>query len=144
MAGASQQPNVLPSLATAQMSVRVLQGDTIAGVTEYFKQFLPEGVTIRHVSGRDPLPASDPRGYGVQVAEKVLADLYGNRVQTVPFLMLGGTDSHYYRNITDNILLFSGHVRDDRWGAAHQVDEKIPVDALRPSVEFFKRFLQTS
>ncbi|MDD6569511.1 MAG: M20/M25/M40 family metallo-hydrolase [Acidaminococcus sp.] len=143
MAGASKQPNVLPSLATAQMSVRVLQGDTIESAMEYFKQFLPEGVDIRHVSGRDPLPASDPNGYGVQVAEKVLADLYGgNQVQTVPFLMLGGTDSHYYRNITDNILLFSGHVRDDRWGAAHQVDEKIPVDALRPSVEFFKRFLQ--
>ncbi|WP_302370710.1 hypothetical protein [Acidaminococcus massiliensis] len=56
--------------------------------------------------------------------------------------MLGGTDSHYYRRIADNVMLFSGYVEDPRWGAAHQVDERIPADALQGSVEFFKRFLK--
>lgn len=143
MASASRQPNVLPSRATAVMSVRVLQGDTVESVTAHFKQFLPQGVEIRVISGQDPLPASDANGYGVQVAKKVLKDLYGDKVRPVPFLLLGATDSHHYRRIADEIVLFCGFVRDDRWGAAHQVDEKIPVDALKTSVGFFKKFLQT-
>lgn len=142
MAEASKQPNVLPSHAAAQMSVRVLQGDTVESCERYFRQFLPEGVEIRHVSGKDPLPASDPESHGVEAAEQALQEQYGNRVRTVPFLMLGGTDSHYYRRIADNVMLFSGYVEDPRWGAAHQVDEKIPADALQGSVEFFKRFLK--
>ena len=43
--------------------------------------------------------------------------------------------------ITDTVLLFTGHVHDNRWGAAHQVNEHIPVDALPASVEFFRSFL---
>lgn len=143
MAEASKQPNVLPSHAAAQMSVRVLQGDTVESCEGYFRQFLPEGVEIRHVSGKDPLPASDPQGYGIQVAEKVLKEQYGDKVDVVPFLMLGGTDSHYYKRIADNVMLFSGYRRDERWGAAHQVNEKIPADALKGSVDFFKKFLRS-
>ena len=143
MAAASAQPNVLPSHAAAQMSVRVLQGDTVESCEGYFRQFLPEGVEIRHVSGKDPLPASDPQGYGIQVAEKVLKEQYGDKVDVVPFLMLGGTDSHYYKRIADNVMLFSGYRRDERWGAAHQVNEKIPADALKGSVDFFRKFLRS-
>lgn len=37
MASASKQPNVLPSHAAAQMSVRVLQGDTVESCEGYFR-----------------------------------------------------------------------------------------------------------
>lgn len=142
MASASKQPNVLPSRAAAQMSVRVLQGDTVASCMEYFKQFLPEGIKIRHVSGKDPLPASDPNSRGVRLAESILKEQYGANLQAVPFLMLGGTDSHYYKRIADNVMLFSGYKKDARWGQAHQVNEKIPADTISPSVRFFKTFLK--
>lgn len=142
MSSASNQPNVLPSHATAQMSVRIMQGDTVDSCMEYFKQFLPEGVQIRHVSGKDPLPASDPDSYICQKAGKVLKDMYGDKLHICPFLFLGGTDSHYYKRIADSVMLFSGYRRDDRWGGMHQVNEKIPVDALPASVEFFTRLLK--
>lgn len=142
MASASNQPNVLPSHAAAQMSVRIMQGDTVDSCMEYFKQFLPEGVQIRHVSGKDPLPASDPDSYVCQKAGKVLKDMYGDKLHICPFLFLGGTDSHYYRRIADSVMLFSGYRYDDRWGQMHQVNEKIPVDVLPGSVEFFTRLLQ--
>ncbi len=142
MSSASNQPNVLPSHATAQMSVRIMQGDTVDSCMEYFKQFLPEGVQIRHVSGKDPLPASSPDSHICKTAEKVLKAMYGDKVHVAPFLFLGGTDSHYYKRIADNVMLFSGYLRDDRWGGMHQVNEKIPVDALPASVEFFTRLLK--
>ena len=60
----------------------------------------------------------------------------------IPVLMLGATDTRYYRNVSQDVLRFSAHKKDARWGEAHQVNEKIPMDALRPSVEFFEKLLK--
>jgi carboxypeptidase PM20D1 len=141
MASASTQPNVLPSHAAVGLSVRVLQGDTVASAMAYMAQFLPEGVEIRHISGKDPVAASTPDSDSFRLVSSILRERYGDRILMIPFLMLGATDTRYYKRITDTVLLFTGHCRDDRWGAAHQVNEKIPVDALRPSIEFFRDVL---
>jgi carboxypeptidase PM20D1 len=141
MASASTQPNVLPSHAAAGMSVRILQGDTVASVQEYMAGFLPEGVQIRHISGKDPVPTSTPDSDSFRLVASVLHKMYGEKVQMIPFLMLGATDTRYYKRIADNVLLFTGLYEDERWGAAHQVNEKIPEDTLRPAVIFFRNFL---
>lgn len=141
MAQASTQPNVLPSHAAVGLSVRILQGDTVESVERRLQGFLPEGVKIRHISGKDPVPASTPDSDSYRLLTKILHAVYGNELLAIPFLMLGATDTRYYKPITDTVLLFTGHVHDNRWGAAHQVNEHIPVDALPASVEFFRSFL---
>ena len=142
MAQASTQPNVLPSHAAVGLSVRVLQGDTVESVKRRLQGFLPEGVKIRHISGKDPVPASTPDSDSYRLLTKILHAAYGDGLLAIPFLMLGATDTRYYKPITDTVLLFTGHVHDNRWGAAHQVNEHIPVDALPASVEFFREFLK--
>ena len=142
MAQASTQPNVLPSHAAVGLSVRVLQGDTVESVKRRLQGFLPEGVKIRHISGKDPVPASTPDSDSNRLLTKILHAAYGDGLLAIPFLMLGATDTRYYKPITDTVLLFTGHVHDNRWGAAHQVNEHIPVDALPASVEFFREFLK--
>lgn len=142
MAAASAQSNVLPSHATATVNVRVLQGDTVESVMAYFTSLLPEGVQIRLISGKDPQPTSMPDSHIFAVTDKVLHEMYGDKVHLIPFLMLGGTDSRFYKKITDSIILFTGHLKDSRWGAAHQVNEKIPADALKTGVDYFKGLLK--
>ena len=142
MAQASTQPNVLPSHAAVGLSVRVQQGDTVESVKRRLQGFLPEGVKIRHISGKDPVPASTPDSDSYRLLTKILHAAYGDGLLAIPFLMLGATDTRYYKPITDTVLLFTGHVHDNRWGAAHQVNEHIPVDALPASVEFFREFLK--
>ena len=142
MAQASTQPNVLPSHAAVGLSVRVLQGDTVESVKRRLQGFLPEGVKIRHISGKDPVPASTPDSDSNRLLTKILHAAYGDGLLAIPFLMLGATDTRYYKPITDTVLLFTGHVHDNRWGAAQQVNEHIPVDALPASVEFFREFLK--
>lgn len=142
MASASTQPNVLPSHAAAGFSVRVLQGDIVESVQKYFTQFLPEGVKIKHISGLTPTPTSTPDSHAFRLTEKILHEMYGEKVLMIPVLMLGATDTRYYRNVSQDVLRFSAHKKDARWGEAHQVNEKIPMDALRPSVEFFEKLLK--
>ena len=141
MAQASNQPNVLPSHVGMTMSCRILQGDTIESVMQYLQQFLPEGVQMRHVSGEDPMPTSTPDSDDYRTVERVLHTLYGKNITLVPFLMLGATDTHYYAPVVQRVFRFDGLLVDDRWGGAHQVNERIPADALPGSKQFFKSFL---
>ena len=141
MASASNQPNVLPSYASMTLSCRILQGDTVDSVMTYLKQFLPEGVEIRHISGKDPVKTATPDSNEFKTIAGVLRQQYGENLVVVPFLMLGATDTRYYAPIADNVFLFDGFVRDERWGEAHQLDERIPVDTLAGACDFFVKFL---
>lgn len=141
MTTASSQPNVLPAHATAVMSCRILQGDTVQSVQNYLTAFLPSGVHIRHLSGSDPTAASLPEGTYYTLTEKVLNELYGKDIILVPFLCLGATDSRYYGKIAESTFRFSGLYRDDRWSEAHQVNEKIPCELLPAGKQFFKSLL---
>ncbi|MCH3951413.1 MAG: M20/M25/M40 family metallo-hydrolase [Acidaminococcus sp.] len=142
MASASNQPNVLPSHAAVGLSVRVLQGDTVESVQKYLESFCPEGVKVKHISGKTPVPTSTPDSASFQLTEKILHDMYGKDLPIIPYLMLGATDTRYYKRITDNVLLFNGFKLDERWRQMHQVNEKMPADCLKASVEFFTRLLK--
>ena len=87
-----------------------LQGDTVESVERRLQGFLPEGVKIRHISGKDPVPASTPDSDSYRLLTKILHAVYGNELLAIPFLMLGATDTRYYKPITDTVLLFTGHV----------------------------------
>ncbi len=143
MASASNQHNVLPSHATVCLNTRILQGDTVASVQAYMEQYLPEGVKIRHISGKDPVPASTTDSEAYKMISSVLKGMYGDKLLVIPFLFLGASDSRYYKRIADNVLLFSGYLKDERWGEMHQVNERIPVDAIKGSVDFFRNVLTT-
>ena len=142
MASGSKQPNVLPSHATVQFNTRILEGDTVQSVLEYLQGLLPEGVKIRNICGPDPMPAAPQDSHLVKVTEKVLKDMYGDKVHIIPFLMIGCTDSRFYKRITDSQIMFSGFLHDDRWGAAHMANEKLPVDALPKGVEFITKLIE--
>ena len=66
---------------------------------------------------------------------------YGENILMVPALLAGGTDARYYPPICDNVFRHTGFYRDERWGAAHQVNEKIPCDALESAIKFYRGLL---
>lgn len=142
MASASTQPNVMPAHVTTGMSCRILQGDTIESVMDYLKQFLPEGVEIRHISGENPMPTSTPDSDDYRLVETILHQLYGDDIILIPFLVLGATDTHYYAPVVHNVFRFDGFCFDSRWSNPHQVNEKIPADALPAGKAFFSALLK--
>jgi carboxypeptidase PM20D1 len=143
MASGSQQSNVMPSHASATVNCRLLQGDTSESVFEYIRSHIPDNLGVRHISGSSPEPAQEiDAGGPLRKVSDTLKELYGPNTVIVPSLMAGGTDSRFYVPICSNVFRFGSLLRDDRWGKAHEVDEKIPCDALPTGVSFFRAFLK--
>lgn len=141
MAEGSSQANVLPSHAEATLSVRILQGDTVDSVTEYLESIMPDGVKVKASYAENPHPEGDVKGDMFKLLSETIHEVYGKDTVIAPNLMLGATDSRNYGEVCDNIFRFTGRVRTARWGEAHQVDEKMPVDKLDRPVKFIKTFL---
>ena len=47
-----------------------------------------------------------------------------------------------YSKVSDNVFRFSGRLKTEQWGEAHQVDERMPIEHLGVPVQFFKAFLK--
>lgn len=142
MAEGAAQANVLPSHAEATMSVRILQGDTVESVKKYLESIMPCGVQVKVTYGENPRPAGEAEGEIYDLLSDTIHELYGTETIVAPNLMLGGTDSRNYSDVCDHIFRFTGRVKTEKWGEAHQVDEKMPVDQLDKPVIFFKTFLK--
>ena len=144
MASGSTQPNVMPSRASVGVSCRILQGDTVASVTEYIRSIIPDSVEINHISGLDPQPTSTVDSDEFQLLASVIRDIYGADTTVVPFLLLGATDSRYYAaaGVADQVFRFGGFLVDERFGTPHAVNEHIPVDAIESAQEFVTRLLK--
>jgi len=143
MASGSQQANVLPSQAEAVINCRLLQGDTVESVLSYIRSHIPANLTVCSMYDADPVPVPDVDENGTYgLLSSVLKDMYGKQTILVPSLMTGGTDARFYADICDNLFRFGGFLRDNRWGQAHEINEKIPCDALPSGINFFKTFLK--
>ena len=141
MAQASTQPNVLPSHAAVGLSVRILQGDTVESVERRLQGSCRKASRSAIFLARILYLPRRLTAIPIVFLQRSFMPSMAMNSFAIPFLMLGATDTRYYKPITDTVLLFTGHVHDNRWGAAHQVNEHIPVDALPASVEFFRSFL---
>lgn len=141
-ASGSPQTNVLPSHAECTMSVRILQGDTVASVKAWLESIMPDGVQVKAAFGEDPHPAGSMDSEEFRLLEEVVRQVYGEDTAVVPTVLAGATDSRNYSAVCPNIFRFSGRIFTKDWGEAHQIDEKVPVDAVDPAVRFFKAYLR--
>ncbi len=141
MASGSAQSNILPEHASMIMNCRVLPGDTSETLLAHFRSVIPEDVQVRKILGDDPEPAASVEGRPYKLIEEIARANYGENVLMVPALLAGGTDARYYPPICDNVFRHTGFYRDERWGAAHQVNEKIPCDALESAIKFYRGLL---
>lgn len=141
MASASEQANILPNHASVILNCRLLEGDSTEKLLEHFKAIIPAEVNVRKLRGDDPEPACSVNGRPYQLIEEIAKERYGENVCMVPALLAGGTDARFYTEISENVFRHTGIFRDERWGNAHQTDERIPIDCLESSVQFYKDFL---
>lgn len=145
MAKGADGLNVLPQEAyvTANMRFSPHQDDkeSVAIISAIAKKFDVETEVIYSVSS---CPVVDYQGVPFKRLEEVAAEVYPG-VGICPYVMTGGTDAKYYKEVSDHCLRFAPlYINNQQYASIHGLNENIYQGALPAGVDFYKKMIQKS
>ena len=91
-----------------------------------------------------PCPVVDFNSEPFHKIEAVAAEIYPG-VGICPYVMTGGTDAKYYRDLSDNCLRFAPiYIDGQQYGSIHGLNENISRGVLPKGVDFYKMMIRRS
>lgn len=139
----SKAPNVIPPSASMVSNMRLNPADSVAGAIEYVKKTIGDrDITLTQGAHMEPSPISrtDCEGWK-RVVSAVSGTWRGSLVS--PYLMVQCSDSRHYRNLSDKVYRFSAmDLTAEERGSIHGNNERIRLEVIHRSVEFFIRLMR--
>jgi carboxypeptidase PM20D1 len=127
--------NVIPSKARAIVNTRILTGENAKTVEDFIRQAINDDRVQVSKIGRfdtDPSPATSLESPAFKRMESAIYKTVPN-VLPVPYLMIGATDSRYYRRISDGVVNF--FPMTDAKGY-HGINERLQIRDFQRAVNF--------
>ena len=144
---AGLKENVLPIDATAKINFRILPGDSIQGVIAHVKKAIKNDkikIDLTGESGTDPSFVSDTASFGFRLIHSTIERCFPD-VLVAPYLVVGATDSRYFKNLTPNIYRFMPvRFTDEDLKRFHGTNERISVEDLKNVIRFYIQFIKGS
>ncbi|MDZ8172025.1 M20/M25/M40 family metallo-hydrolase [Microbacterium xanthum] len=138
--------NVLATTARAAVNVRLLTGDSVAGVTARMRRVIADPsieIEVRHAS--EPSPVSPWRGEAWRRIAQAVGDSLGDEVVTTPYLQLGASDSRWFTSLSDHVYRFTPfHLTRGERDALHSHNERIRIDVWTRGIGFYRALLTAS
>ena len=130
--------NVIPSYAEAEVDTRLLPGQDVKAWLQTVKKLLDDSEIEVDAFTAYEGNSSDMDTDSFKLIEQALVDHYPGAI-TVPYLMLGTTDSRFFRERGITAYgLCPAVVSMDQLKSIHGFDEKIAVDSFLKGVEVYK------
>jgi carboxypeptidase PM20D1 len=139
----SPKDNVLPSLARASVNFRIIPGESAASVIAHVNKVVDDSAVHVTPTGTtfEPSPASVTAGPAWMGLKKTIAQVYPDAVIS-PYLMMGATDSRYFRSLTPNVYRFMGaRISIDDRDRIHGINERISVKSYLEGIGFSKQLM---
>jgi carboxypeptidase PM20D1 len=144
---AGLKENVLPIDATAKINFRILPGDSVAGVITHVKRAIRNDsikVEIVGNSGTEPSFVSDTSSFGFRLIHTTIRRCFPD-VYVAPYLVVGATDSRYFKNLSSNIYRFMPvRFTDDDLKRFHGTNERISKDDFKSVVRFYVEMIRSN
>ena len=144
MSGSKGQ-NVIPAVATMVSNHRIIPGENVESVVAHVtKAVNDENVKVSVINGVDPSVISRTDCEAYERVRSTVAETWQDTIVT-PYLMVAGSDSRHWGEISDKVYRFSAMAlsKEER-GMIHGNDERIPVETVNKTVEFYIRIMQKS
>jgi len=140
---AGVKDNVIPTIAKATINFRLLPGDSSEAVIARVKKIInDERIVIdKHrdfVS--EPSAVTSTEGYAFSKVDEVIKRTLPGVISS-PFLMIGGTDSRYFNEVSTGIIKFSPMA--DPIGF-HGINERISLDSYRTAIWFYEQLMKST
>ena len=142
MSGSKGQ-NVIPAVATMVYNHRIIPGENVESVVAHVtKAVNDENVKVSVINGVDPSVISRTDCEAYERVRSTVAETWQDTIVT-PYLMVAGSDSRHWGEISDKVYRFSAMAlsKEER-GMIHGNDERIPVETIVRTVEFFARIMK--
>jgi carboxypeptidase PM20D1 len=140
---AGVKDNVIPTTATAIVNTRILPGETTLTVKEYIRATIQDDRVRIKKTGRFSSEPSPVTSTGSAAFKRVESAIYKTipKVLPAPYLMVGGTDSRFYRRISDGVVNF--FPQTDGKGV-HGINERLPILDLQRGIHFITAIIEES
>jgi carboxypeptidase PM20D1 len=146
MFNAGIKENVLPSKASAVINLRIAPGESTASVLEYVRNVIADPmVSILPLPLQlEPSAVSSINSASFVILNKTIRQTHPTAV-VAPALLVAGTDSRHYRNLTENIFRFLPlTVGPDDIDRYHGTNERISVEDYERCIRFYAQLIINS
>lgn len=138
---AGVKDNVIPTIAKATVNFRLLPGDSAAKVIGRVKEIIDDNrikiAPFNNFKG-EPTGVTSENSFAYKKIDEIVKKTFANTI-TTPFLMIGGTDSRHFSEISQGIIKFSPMT--DPIGF-HGIDERVSLESYRSSLWFFEQLIR--
>lgn len=138
---AGMKDNVIPTVAKAIVNLRLMQGDKAQEVVKQVKSAInDERVRVEYKEGfySEASDVTSEDSYAYKEIDKIIRQTFPD-VITSPSLMIGGTDSRYFGEVSSGIIKFSPVF--DPIGF-HGIDERISLEGYRSAIWFYEKLIR--
>ena len=140
----SNARNVIPTQASLVSNMRLNPGDSVESAAAYLRKAVNDpDVEITVLESHEPSPISETGCDSWNKVAAAVAATWQGCVVT-PYLMVQCSDSRHYRDISRHVYKFSAmDLTAEERRSIHGNNEKIRLETIERSVEFYIRLLQS-
>ncbi len=146
---AGVKENVLPVSAKAIVNFRILPGDSVESIKQHIITVInnPLIKVSETKVGREASKVSDPNAESFKLLTQTIhqSNGSGKNIVVAPYLVMGGTDSRNFENLSNNIYRFLfNYAGPDDVKRIHSIDERISIDNYVKVIRFYYQLIKNT
>ena len=139
----SKAPNVIPPEARMVANMRLNPADSVESALDYLRKVVDDdAVEITALESFEPSRISTTDCEGWEKVSAAVAETWRGCL-VAPYLMVQCSDSRHYGRISDKVYRFCAMaLSNEERASIHGHNERIPLETIHKTVEFYIRLLQ--